>query len=747
MTLATEKVKTSSERFSLVRVNPGVELNASLFNVSGSVPGLFTATNFSNPVTSVAYSFTKTINAIYRGGVLLTKVSDTPNSDGEWNQDSDGIITLYLSSSPGLTSSLPIVAYYYLYYTSGQDRIFNETPTDTSSEERHWEGKLVADPQTTESFSNISHGLITTSATAIRILDQDLEFLDYLLTGSGTLSSPKALGSFFKKDVEIWYVVNRVVTKIFTGKVVDVSRRRDEISLGIYDATVDLNTPAYMGDNIDEATLTTTGFPSLPRSEDLNKPVPYCFSRSRVSQAFHEFGTSGDTPVARTLDYRGSHVASPISTNVTWTLARSSGFKTLNFGSISSASLLSTGTNGYNYNGDTRANLRIVTTGSNLELNDSFKWTHASVSAGANQYAVVMSISGTTIDCMVLSQNSTGTVNVTSGTFTTNSAPGLILYNAKSGNTYVPCFELDFTISSTATSGGNFRRDITFVSGFATATLASLGGGRVHPGTDFIGVSIDDDVVAFRITEDGLDTTSSSKDRHGVALEKILESIGYTVDAASFSSANTQTAARVSFTIPNYDEDTYDTYGRYVTDLLNSTLGYIYQDSSAVFFYKLLAKPTPTQTIDDSIYLRGSLTWSTEYQDIGTTFQARNNHYLINLSQSQAKETYLPSVYLHAPGASDEFAHVLQDVTVTRAIGGLTLLKQVAYFRGERTLTFRFEVSSEAIDYLLGDDITLESETVPSGFGTIALKIISISRGVDSIGIEATDLLGVAAVT
>jgi hypothetical protein len=87
---------------------------------------------------------------------------------------------------------------------------------------------------------------------------------------------------------------------------------------------------------------------------------------------------------------------------------------------------------------------------------------------------------------------------------------------------------------------------------------------------------------------------------HGSILKKILESAGLTVNSSSITAMNTLFSVNGAFSIPYFDEDDYNPYYKYIEDLLQSTLGYIFLNNSFEIEYELFSTPSSTSEITET---------------------------------------------------------------------------------------------------------------------------------------------------
>ncbi len=740
MSIATEKINPRNERFMLVRLTPARYIGGTLALVGS---GVYTMT-FAYPLARLE-----------RNGTALTKVSTVANND-EWSHDeTTGLLTVKLASAPSASINV-LCAFYYLFYTTGMDRIASQTPDDVATQARNWLGLISGSPQTSESYTDSVSGVFSVTASSVMIVNTDGAFGAYLTDND----------SFFRKEAAFWICLGSTahIQSAYVGRIGGVSLDSEKVDITLEDAFINLLQPAYMGDTTLVSVFTTAvgSFPSM-LLRDQGFPVRYVVGRSKLRYKTDPPTQLNITVVpgpgfihaSYSIDYENCEnaVCTSASTTISgttnrgWGIARTSsdGFKTLNFGTVSAAFLSKTSVDVgqyYLYQGTNRLLLQITSTGHNLEIGDSFSWSHASVNAGATQYAVVMhtrdSLHPTQpnqIDCMVLSRSSAAAgVNVTTATFNTNQAPAIAIFNpAINRGAYYLCNGLDFSVSVTALASGNKYMSITFTNNFDSNATSNHDTLPYHPDIGSTGSAssfLDPSrhIVSFRVTQ----TETGTPARHGTVMSSLMTRSGLTVNSASVATANTALAVDCSFTIPNFDELEYGSYLKYSQDLLASTLGYVRYNGNVS--YALLAAPAAGSTLDGDILENGQTSLDINYADIVTEIQADNPHLVgTTTAYTLSTSSSAKARYLHGADNRITLRHVLTDITGR--------LPAILALRAERRANYRFRTATQLLDYSLGDDLTLSTDVVIGGT-TRAVKISTLSKGTDGVSAEATDLLG-----
>ena len=724
MTISAESIaKRVSERFMLVRLTPARYVSETLASEGSGVYGM----TFNYPVARVE-----------RNGVTLTETASTPpgTNDHWYHNETDGTFKVKLASAPNGTTNV-IVVYYYLFYTGHRQRTAWETPTDNTTPSRAWEPRLSRYPVIKQSIKNAISGVFSVQVSGLDIINTDYAFQEYLTDND----------SFSQKAVDIWMGIDSTsnVKLVFSGRISRVSYDKTKVSLQVLDAFDALTQPAFMGDTSDEAYFFahSGSFPDMYYA-DHGKPVPYMVGTSRVTYANSPVteGGSGTGILTYNIDYQRSHKAvctdysneiATTSTNRTWGLCRTSGdLKTLSFGTYTNGSFGRSGLAPYFYYGHTRWHLIITTNAHNLEPGDSFRWTHASVAAGANRHAIVLHTTPTVITCFVPNHSTIdgGNVSGTGFTFTANSAPAIAIHSQADNQTYLLAYELDFTVGTTTTSGGNKYHYIVLNNNFEGGTNAYMDGTAFHEGPGGTGnmSTLDPtrDTVAFRVTE--------APKTHGTAMQQLLEAAGLTVDSASITAADSDVSATCAFSIPFFDETGYGPYRKYAEAIATATLGYVKLGSDGEVEYETLTGAEAGTEQTTHTVLRDTLSANIEYADVVTELLAENPHYQTEIGAASVSEASTKAQYLHGINNKQVFRHVLKDISGR--------LPDILALRSNRRVTYKFDNAVATINAELGEAATLTHPAVAGGDGTVNVKLITLDLNTDDISVEATDLLG-----
>ena len=742
MSFETEINKKESKRETLARFKPQRSLTEGLVSLGGGV-------------YSVSFSFK--LEGIKRNGSSLTSVSLDPptTNDTYFYDETTGTIKIKLASAPSITSNV-IIASYYIFFSSG-DTVYNLDPEDTGTELVLWQPCIQDDPDLSQAIENLESGILTVSSTSISLVNDQFE--RYLTDQD----------SFYNTEAIIWISVNGELSKFYVGKTTAISLNRDNVEFSISDNFASLSEPCYMGDTASEAyntNATSTG-------GDFFAPVPFVFGSSRRS-----FVTTAIATVREDVSVPGSGIAvagggwhlDPLNcpkgsyngsksyeTGGTvnrgpWLIARTTGdFKTLDFGTISSIRLETTPTAGtddeyFVYRGTNYGWIFFNSIGHNLEIGDSFSFTHTSINGGATQYAIVVNERKNAIafgpprgfSCILKSRSditSSATLTTTGLTMNANQAPAIVLKQKDSSTfdgIYVLSYPKDFSYSISTLASGNKLMTITLDDNFETDT--NIDGTLYHPSMNT--VTPDNTEMFFRVVQNDADNT------HGKAITAILNSLDIDVDAASVTAADAALVSGISMSIPAYNQQEYDSYFFYIRQILKSSFAFLkFDQTTTEAKYNLIAAISASDEINENIYAERSLSVEVDYNDVVTDIyfvntslpltnaETGSNSRSFNLSSNYAK-------YLYGKQKKVTYEHVLNDMLSTRGSVILGVLSK-------RIATYSFKVSSKLLDSLLGDDISMVSSQVLSDDGSKDLKIISIKKSANDVSVSARDLLGI----
>lgn len=717
MSFSTEKDKQSSTRFMLARLTPARYVGDVLASAGG---GIYTMT-WSQPIARVE-----------RNGVALTKTTGTPGSNDNWSLDeTTGSFQIKLAGAPTSTTNV-VVVFYYLFYTSGSGLYTYENPDDSTTTERFWQPRLLDLPSVTSSVKNAIFGVFSVADSTLKIANTDYAFQAFLTKND----------SFNDADVSIWLCITDVTnrSKIFAGKAKALSFTSKDVSITIYDAFARLKQTAYFSDTADEAIFqkSATSFPNM----DSRKHGQPCrlivgkHSRWKTRPSAPDYVSSFE---ALDPDYLFEAVCTnysasiSTSTNRSWGLCRttSDGIRTpAQWPVPSSVSTSSIGgsycvTFALVYANATFATMDVV-------IGDLVNFSQAAKTSTYGR-VVMFTVFGGNVTIYVQLSVATSPAYTTAVTITSVPAVSIVIQDT-SGNLWFPRYSLDFTVAATTTSGGNKYYAITFVNSFEVNTphTFSSGGGASYDDGSLIGLPILDPTkhrVFFRIRPD---VTSAS---HGTVLKNLCAAAGITPTAATFAAADVAFAANVLMSVPFFDQTEYGEAIAYAQAICESTLGYLYLDSSNQAAYKLLAAPGAGTSKDDAGLTAFAV--KVEYGDIITQVVAYNNHDYADVSSVASSATSSESTYaryLYGIQRVTQLVHVLDTIAAR--------LPDHLLVRARPMVTYQLSTPTADLDTQISDDLTLSTRLLLGGGATQNVKVVSVTKGIKQASVEAIDLVG-----
>lgn len=706
MSIAIEKKNNVTRRFSLVRIKPAQLIPFGDWVSIGS--DLFTV---------FMGDFFPPIVALESAGFALTQ-ADSPTNDGEWNYN-EGTKILTLKSTAGAPVEQDyIVFYYYLFFTTEQNRSWYQDPDDPTSHIRNWQPRLTSEPAVSSSFGNIINGVFSIADSSVQLSNADGEFESYFGEND----------SFYNKEVIVWLYLNGFDNgqKIFVGTISALSISSTNLTLSVVDQFLKLNKPAYAGTNRVNAVAPGGTYP-----DDEDRPVPLIVGKSSWAKfiPFRENGaTMGNAADGLRAVVKNYTPILSSSVNRSWRLARAVGpLKTQVFGSITR---VATDT--------TPAVIDIhyfkFSSFSNVRVGDTLEWIESAVTyrgritgVGTNAFT----FSGNTYDVAVWGDSihdgppTTGSTMVPKKTLSVQvfDRGGIIfekLYpTADQRGAYVLQGE-DYTISEAAQSNGYSRIEITFLNNFeADYAIDGIAGTLLDPAKYSVKFNLE----------------NSGEISHAAVIENLLTDAGMTCNAASFAAADIALVENVCFSIPNIDEDAFSSYLKYIQDILSSTLGYIWINDDGEIEYNLLAAPIAGNEKNENLNYLDSVIAQLEYQDIITSYTPSNPHRQIFLADPKTAVPADDARYLHGIVNDKPFRHVMEGTSNLR-------ITEIVALQSKRSVRYSYETSTDDIDSVLGQDVTLITPRIFGGETSANVKIIGIEKSADSVIIQTTDLMG-----
>jgi hypothetical protein len=674
MTFISKKEQQATRKFELVRVNPARDITTLLTAIGG---GVYT------------YASNLWVNRVELLGVGLTKVTGTP-AIGEYSfNEFTKLLTVYPTTAPSSTN--PLIAYHYLFFTGEIYRSWYEDPEDTNTELREWLPRLKNSPRVAQDVSDVLAGKLSMSITNIEIINDEWDLNEYFTIND----------SFYLKEVSIWLCLDDEtnIQKLFLGVIVSATITREKISIDIKDNFQLLNNPCFVGDDDSEVYYQLSSNPLLDPNHT-GEARPFILGTCSRYQTKNDSITN--LPSAQKLDTETLPAAVCINfsrdllvtNNRQWGICRtaSSGFQDFTH------AVVAVDNSDPNFTKFTSSSGNVA----KIFIGDTFVMTITMV----DYYGRVVDVDR--VNNFIYSTPmaaATGTPTIQG-----NNCPSLVV--SQDNNLFYLQYGRDYTATVTTTSSGNKLLNITLVNDFETPLAMT----PLDPSSSTLYYRVRPSIV-----------------KHGAAIKMLLDKSGMPTNASSFTTADTDYPINVNFSIPNVYESDYENYIKYIEELLASTFGYIYLNNNFEFAYKLFTTPSSIDEITDGEMLKDSYSLQIEYQDIVTQIISYNPH--CNSEEFVAKTgTNLKNIkagYLHGFFNTTRFMHYLEDIT--------TRLPDILNYRSNRSTRYIFETAVKNLDTQLGDDFLLSKSGLLDG-ETKAVKIISIDKYTLKTQVIATDL-------
>lgn len=734
MTFADNVAKASSERYALVRLSP--RRNISDLVVEG-VSNYWSYSFDGNP-----------FRVSFNNGTETEYTEDTTLSGLQtWYYDEDAKVLHVRTSENNPASSSYLYMEYYLTYTNTQDRVMQLDPTG-SGDEVMWEDRIKKTPRITQDISNIMDGVITVSSTPLT-----LENSDKILNEHFSLYD-----TYLNTDIILWFSVDSEVQRLFTGTIRTLDITSTTISLGMVDSLTKLDTPAYMGSTVDEATYKDPDY--TVHGKDYGKPIPMVIGEtitqltdSSVIRAESTGGTfqfkcrSLDTsgmPQARCTSYNS---VTATTNNRTWGLCRTP----LQFATTTSFGTIATGSwNVKTYGSasrtttyqDTAVGEILVTTNSDHTCIPGD--TGVATLSGNSITFIVIEVTTSTyrIACINMiggaipagdtddTSNLTMPASATSASIFIRHSDGTMTIPilGSSGTTDVDCY-LDYT----TLTNGNHLVEIIFKNNFEHRTNG-YSGASVHPNASILTPESAEIFFRFKASRTGSVSLS-----HGELVDKVLDGEGFTVDASSISTANSELSNTICImTVPDSKATEHTTTRKVLSEILQSSMGYVRLDGDDTIHYELFdVAGTATKIRSDDDVLSSTLVPRVSYYDMYKEIIVNNRHHQAD------NET--------ADGVINEVVECLE---ATR-VHGATRVKKLnnvftelstdnkARFRrllGNPRVSYSYAVASVDLDLQVGESVELTTSNLLGDVSSVTIVVTKIIKSLDSVKVSGLHL-------
>jgi len=704
MALADELVKPASSRFILARLKPAIDVTDDLDSLGGNL-------------YSITFSDKRYVDSVVFDGTTVSSSVSSPSSNNEWSYDiSTGLLTVYSTTTP--SSTHPITAYYYLFFSNNPSAQYHLTPTDTSSELVCWEPRIEVNFSVKESISDILGGVLSYTATDLRISNIDQAYTPYL----------SRVNSFKRKDLDVWFDVNGTITLMFAGLTNKFSSTKDRISFKNLNKISLLDKTATFGDDTEGTYFTKANYTYIDPKRD-GKAIPIVFNRCPqkwdrngpiVDSIYNECDSLNiDSLLRATCDSYGESVATSTK-NRKWKLCKNfvSGWVNQTFGTVSSVTL--NGSSSADISMDGLSNVPRLnvstTTAHNIDIGDTIKLLYSSTT----YYGIVIQVSSANFKLVITHPVIAipGSDTAWSGvTFTVLPKMGIVIRQLSDNKIYFPIYGYDYTINQVTTSNTNYIKTLTFVNNFEARTGLS-GLNEISP---------KDHDIGFNFTP-----PATTTNQHDKLLDKIITTA--TSDTLSFDGT---LDCEIQMSIPSIDEKELGTYRHYAEKILKTTAGYLFYDKdNSRFSYDIFTTPSSTDKRSENEIIKDSFSIVSDSDDFVTdaTF--------INVD-STSKYSIPPTDLAYLETSDEQIKQLQGEVnfkTIKHSASDVSdvsaRLKQL-HFRV--TNRYKFSTATLDLDTNIGDQLLIEHSQLLSGAET-SVTVLSTEKSIDKTTLIVSDV-------
>jgi len=710
MAFVDEIAEGMSKRHTFVRLSPVKLLKTSLTLSSGN---LYSMQFVGNPFSVVFSDFT-TVTYTEDADIL----TNLTNNTWYYNRSTT---TLYVNTTAtiiGNTSNV-LQLHHHITVTDSQDVDLTVDPI-VGGDLVIWEDRLKLSPKFTSSIVNMLDAVVSTSSSNITLENSD----SYLAKWFGIDDT------FSDRPVIVWFQVNEVFQKVFTGTVRTLDYNDTTIAIGVVDSTTLFDQPCYMGGTRDEAIYTTSG--RTLNIKDIGKISPFVigstkndvgsddtfvlYDRASADNILPTFNLSNNMEAVCTTY---SAVVSG-TTNRTWEVCRAFDgvAKIINFGTISSVvSIGGTSSTGkqLTYKGGLKPYLKVtVTSGtSNIQVGDSGVGSDLTFSTHAH-YVCVEVVSSTVYylahmaGALVIPSSDT---TVTSRFTFPTTTPALSILIIQNGNERtVPINTNDYNVSYSTLSNGTRKISVVFVNNFETSGVLSP-------------ISPNNTQVYFTYRTD-------LESQHGTVVEQMLKNTPLTVNAASITAANSAltdgfTNGDCTMVVPSPGAEEHTTIRKALAEVLQSSIGYVRLDETDEVFYELFREATGTSLRTDDDVLAGSVQPRVSYYDMYSVLNIKNKYI-------RDEDTLFPDVrelsqakYLHETEKEKNLKTVFDRIPTPMS-------DRYEQLYGRPRITYSYATDSLDMDTQIGDEVTLQVSNLLGNVVSVDILVTKLIKGINS---------------
>lgn len=690
---STLKNSLESKKFYLLRMNPARSIMNDLTLVSG---------------TTYTHSFiSEALSDIKVNGVSYAKVTGTPAASEYSFDESTKLITITLHDTlANIQASGNIVAFYYLFYSDEHGIYANEDPEDSNTTMRFWEPRINEKPSFEETQSDIVDGFLSIGNTSVTLINDDNDFQRYLTTND----------SFSRKQVKIWQCLDDVasIQKYFLGFSVDIKLSSGVVNISFDNAFSAFNDNLYSGSSSLASIFNATDYPDVI-SDSLDNPIYKIYSlSSKTSDArtVYTQPTSALSGPSFSLGedcYKLTNISynriNSTTNNRTWAAC---------FASTANSDL-----------SETAAGVVDVSADYGLLAGTAFKVTVADSSYyNTGDNVIINSVTGTqryVLDIFSTTQIILYAPGSSLANGHTMLRPKISVVQIWDNDDDTKVYTLRYGRDYTTSTGADGVYRITFVNNFE----ANFAGENITTGLWA------DAVIGYRAyNHDDLS--------HGTVLQEIVEKVGLVVDAATIATANA-TSIKTNFSVPYFDQTSFEDANVYLQDLLTSTFGMVYLNGDFEVGYRLFDSISSTDEITEDEIIEGTLSQTIDYKDIITSLKFENAH-----GSKLPGDSYISIDTRYSTPVESKAALYLHETQKQKTINFITQDMDDAKVRIEKVLTNRratLEFSTKGVNFdtLLGDCFNISSGDIIGGVSSILVQAMTIRKRADETTLSTID--------
>lgn len=731
MTFASASVEATSERFMLVEMRPRKYVSAGT-SIGGN-----------------DYTWTLTVDEVY-----AVEVNGVTISGASWSY-TGGLLTV--NSATNLASVSNFVIIETRVYLTGT-KIRDTTAGVSGLQSTIWLPYILKYPEWSQSARNITEGVFTIASTTLEVISDDRWIQNRLST----------VDSWYRTPVYVWLCIDSLDNNrlVFNGEVSSLSIRNNIVAFEIADAFQALNKTATFGTQAQAFSIDGGAYSATVYPADQNKPIPLIIGKTspmniapgyRISEAY-------GTPAAVDMYHpTGGLKCVPITNNIgtatslDYLVGRMVGtdFKYITFGTIARAYehyLTKTVYADANevivysqllylhcsaFDGEIGDFIPVGSLEYYVCAKGAFSHAGNDYNVALQQYRYFFTDADTTTSgaVVVASLGLSDGVIPSIGVWIEGDSPASYQLSAPAGGFG------SYNIFGLAKYNG---RSVSFSPSLGTPY--TLGGQSIThvyltiTSTDISYVSDPDLPGKFEFKcrfSPGTELT------HSEAMEFVCKSAGLTVDATTFSAADTDLVANVVMASPSVDSNGYGKYLDLTQSIAKSTLGLLTVNEDREVEYAIIGDPdaaTSIGTRNTVNMLEGDSSTRVDYQDIYSEYIFDNPQYrgLEALNPAGPGPVTIVTVnkakYLHKSDRAKTITHVLEDVTNRK--------EAIASYLSEPNIEYSFSTSSEDLNSNIGDVVTIENNIIADTVTTKKSMIVAIDATGSKTRIKTNELRG-----